>query len=456
MARTLIEAGWIVSMDPDIGDIAGGGEILIEDDRIVAVGRSLAAAADEVIAAADMIVIPGLVNAHLHTWQTGLRGIAGNWISAEYHATMHGNLATRYTAEDTYVANLIGALSQIDAGTTTILDWCHNNATPEHSDRAIDALFESGIRAVFGHGTVKPPQKPGAPHFSEIPHPRAEIERLRKGRLAVDDALVTLAMAILGPDFGTGEVLLDDLRLAREFDLLSSSHVWNKASRISKEGFFPAAAAGLLGPDHNIVHGNFETDEALRLIVDCGASVTVTPCVEMQTSHGDPLTGRLRALGAEVSLGADSEIFVAGDMFHVMRFALQSQRALDHREQALRGAPLDRLTISPREALRWATVEGARALMISDRIGSITPGKQADLVLLRADDVTLFPVNDPVQTVVLFAGPGNVDTVMIAGRKVKQGGRLAYPAAPLAEKRQALAASVRRIFADGGYQHRPV
>ena len=122
----------------------------------------------------------------------------------------------------------------------------------------------------------------------------------------------------------------------------------------------------------------------------------------------------------------------------------------------IRGAPRDRLTISPREALRWATIAGARALMMSDRIGSIAPGKQADLVLLRADDVTLFPVNDPVQTVVLFAGPGNVDTVMIAGRKVKQGGRLAYPAAPLAEKRQALAASVRRIFADGGYRHRAV
>ena len=129
------------------------------------------------------------------------------------------------------------------------------------------------------------------PHFSEIPHPRSEIERLRNGQLGSDDALVTLAMAILGPEFSTVEVTLEDFRLAREFGLVSSSHDWNKPSRVSKKGFFPAAREGLLGPNHNIVHGNFLGDEELGLIVDSGASVTVTPTVEMQTSHGDPLTG---------------------------------------------------------------------------------------------------------------------------------------------------------------------
>jgi 5-methylthioadenosine/S-adenosylhomocysteine deaminase len=456
MAKTLINAGWILSMDRDIGDIEDG-RIVIEDGRIVDIGHAdLAVDADTTVDARDMIVLPGLINAHIHTWQTGLRGLAGNWISSEYHSVMHGNLAMRYTPEDTYVANLVGALSQISAGTTTMLDWCHNNATPDHSDRAIDALYEAGIRAVFGHGTVKPPQLPGEKHFSEIPHPRSEIERLRNGRLSSDDSLVTLAMAILGPDYGTNDVLLADLRLAREFGLMSSSHVWNKAARVSRQGFRPAAEAGLLGPDHNVVHGNFCDDDEVALFVDCGCSVTVTPTVEMQTSEGDPLTGRLLARGASPSLGADCEVFVAGDMFHVMRFALQSQRALDHRAAAAGGEKLAELSVSPRQALEWANIEGARALMKDRQIGSLSPGKQADLIMLRSNDINIFPVIDPVQSVVLFAGPENVDTVMIAGKVVKSAGRLIYPPDDLAAKQAALRASVTRIFADGNYRHQPV
>jgi 5-methylthioadenosine/S-adenosylhomocysteine deaminase len=455
MAKTLINAGWVLSVDPDIGDIQNG-EILLEDDRILAVGRNLAAQADSVIDAGEMIVMPGLINAHIHSWQTGVRAIAGNWISAEYFRIMHANLALYYTPEDTYLAGLVGALSQISAGSTTIMEWCHNNATPDHSDRAIDALYESGIRAVFGHGTVKPPQKPGEKHFSEMPHPRSEIERLRKGRLSSDNSLVSLAMAILGPDYSTNDVTLADLRMAREFGLMSSAHVWNKAARVSKAGYRPAADAGLLGPDHNVVHGNFCDDDEIRLFVDCGCSITSTPTVEMQTSAGDPLIGRVLALGAKPSLGADSEVFVAGDMFHVMRHALQTQRALDHRHAAADGAPLSELSVSPRQALEWATIEGARALMKDKTIGSLTPGKQADLIMLRADDLNMFPVIDPVQSVVLFAGEQNVDTVMIAGKAVKSAGRLTYPAQDLAARQTALRASGERIMGEGNYVHQPV
>ncbi len=455
MTRTLIRNGWVISMDPAIGEVPDC-DVLIEDGRIAAVGAGLEADGAEIIEARDRLVLPGLINAHIHLWQTGLRGLAGNWISAEYHKNVHGNLAMRYTPEDSYLATLVGALGQIDAGTTCVFDWCHNNATPEHSDRSIDALVDSGIRAVFGHGTVKPPQTPGMPHYSEVPHPRSEIERLRHGRLGSDDALVTLAMAILGPEFSTTDVVLEDFRLARELALVSSSHDWNKASRVSKEGFFAVASEGLLGPSHNVVHGNFLADDEVRLIVDSGASVTATPTVEMQTSHGDPLTGRLLALGATPSLGADTEIFVAGDMFHVMRFALQAQRALDHRAHAGRGEPLDRLTISPRQALEWATIEGARALMMDHRIGSLSPGKQADVILIRADDVGLAPINDPVLSIVLYAGPANVDTVLVAGRAVKRDGALVYPRAERLRQQQLLAGSVERIFRDGDYVHRMV
>ena len=256
-------------MDSSLG-ILEGADILIDDDCISGVGYGLEAGDAEIIDAADTIIIPGLINAHIHTWQTGLRGIAGNWTSVDYHKNIHRGIAMAYTPEATYLGNLIGAWGQINAGTTTIMDWCHVNATPEHTDGAIDGLEESGIRALFAHGTVKPEQKEGEKHFSEIPHPRSEIERLRKGRLSNTEALITLGMAILGPENSTKEVMLHDFALAREFGLVSSSHTWNRKNRVVKEGFYPIAEAGLLGPDHNIVHGNYLVDDELKMLIDHG------------------------------------------------------------------------------------------------------------------------------------------------------------------------------------------
>ena len=180
MARTLIKNGSMVTVDDQLGDIPGG-DILIEDDKIAAVGRNLPADGAQVIDATGMVVIPGLVNSHIHTWEIALRGIGADWVSArDYFGTLHGNLTHRFEAPDNYVANLLGALSQIEGGTTTILDWCHNLRSPEMSDAAIDGLEESGIRAVFGHGTAKPLNQPqDAKPYYEIPQPRAEVHRLR-------------------------------------------------------------------------------------------------------------------------------------------------------------------------------------------------------------------------------------------------------------------------------------
>ena len=183
MQRVLIKCGWLVTLDPAIGDFKGG-ELLFRGNRIEAVGRHLDAAADEVIDATDKIVMPGLVNAHMHTWETALRGIGAEWMTADYLRHMHLNLATRYQPEDNYLGNLIGALGQIDGGVTTLVDWCHNITSIELAERAVDGLIDSGIRAVFAHGTAKPPTQEGAKPFTHVPHPRDRIESLRKGRLA--------------------------------------------------------------------------------------------------------------------------------------------------------------------------------------------------------------------------------------------------------------------------------
>ena len=434
----------VLSLDPAVGDLLKG-DIVVEGGTISRIGRRLRASGARVIDASGMIAMPGFVNAHLHTWQTGIRGIAGNWSIRQYLETMHARIAPRYTAEDTYIANLVGALNQIACGATTIFDWCHNNATPAHSDAAIDGLEESGIRAVFGHGSPKPDADQGAPPFTHVPHPRSEIERLRKGRLSSDDARVTLAMAALGPDFSTYEVTEHDFRLAREYGILISAHTWGAPTRLNRNGYRRLAKKGLLGPDHNMVHGNFLGDAELRLLVDRGVSVTVTPEVELQMSHGTPLTGRLRALGARPSLGVDVESNISGDMFTVMRMALQTQRALDNKAAAKANGGAGP-AISPREALEWATVEGARALGLEDRIGSLAPGKAADLILVDGSHINLFPVHDPVESVVFHANPSNVDTVMVGGRILKRGGKLRYRG--LRDRQEALAESARRILGE--------
>ena len=198
------------------------------------------------IDAADMIVMPGLINAHLHTWQSALRGIAADWTVARYMQAMHRGLATLFRPEDIHIANLMGGLNQIHCGATTLVDWCHNNPTPEHTDAAIDGLAESGIRAVFLHGSPKPNPKPGQKHFSEIPMPRAEVLRLRRGRFAADDGLITFGLAILGPYYSVYDVTCEDLRLARELDLLASMHVGGGVP-IAEKGFERLAQDGLIG-----------------------------------------------------------------------------------------------------------------------------------------------------------------------------------------------------------------
>jgi cytosine/adenosine deaminase-related metal-dependent hydrolase len=402
-------------------------DILIEDDKIVAVGADLAVSeAAEVIDASGMVVMPGLVNAHIHTWQTGLRGLAGNWTVTNYLRAMHAGLATYFRPEDIYIANLVGALNQINCGVTTLVDWHHNNPTPDHSDAAIDGLEEAGIRALFLHGSAKPDPKPGQKPFGEIPMPRGEVERLRKGRLSSDTDLVTMGLAILGPQMSVNDVVLEDFRLAREFDLIASLH-HSGAQMSAPQGYVNAANEGLISNKTNIVHGNELSDANLKLLVEHGATFAVTAEVEMQIAYGDPLTGRLREFDVPVAIGSDVESVYAPDMFAVMRTTLQMERhrySLRHMETT--GEKPHPIPVTTQEALRWATMDGAKMAHLDQAIGSLTPGKQADVTLLRKTDLNLAGIADATNGIVLHANPGNVDTVLIAGKIMKQGGRLNF------------------------------
>lgn len=446
MRRTLIRSATVISMDDAIGDLATG-DVLVEGSRIVEVRPSIDVAADtEIVDGKGRIVIPGLINAHMHTWQTGLRGFAANWTLLEYFRRMHAGLATVFRPEDIHIATLVGALNQINHGVTTLVDWCHNNPTPDHTDAAVRGLIESGIRAAFFHGSPKPEPKPGEPHFSEVPHPRREVERLLTGPLADRDGLVTLGLAILGPHYSTLDVAVHDFRLARELKLIASMHQGGGPAK-TPGGWEKLIEAGLVGPGVNIVHGNDLPDALLDRMVDLGVSFSVTPENEMIQGHGFPITGRLLRRGVRPTIGIDLESVLAGDLLSVARVALSMQRALDNAEARQASGTIPATTTIPvREALRWITTEGARMLGRESQIGSLTPGKLADLVIINASDLNLVPVHDPVATVVMQTSLANIDSVMIGGAWKKRNGRLL--AEGLEAKKELLAQSGRRLVQD--------
>lgn len=456
MTKTLVKGGEILSMDDEIGRITG--DVLIEGDRILAIGPDLEAEGAEVIDAAGAIVMPGFVNAHLHTWQGSIRAIAADWPSGGYFQHVHAGISPMFTPEDTRIGTLMGALAQIEAGTTTLFDWCHNNATPAHTDAAIDALQESGLRAIFGHGTVKPRPKDGEPHFSTVPHPVGEIDRLRKGRLSSDAALVTLAACILGPDYSGIDVCRHDFRMAREYDLLSSAHIWG-LNRLVPDGYITIAKEGLLGPDHNIVHANYIGDEELKVILDHGATITSTPPVELGGHPVEPMVSRVLRMGGRPSIGPDIEVDVTGGMLETIRASLMGARLWNTvhadsllgdedttvREVAVPTARVRTPPVPSLDALKWATIDNARALRLDHRIGSLTPGKQADLLVIRRDSLCMMGTVDPAQAVVHFAQNADIDIVMIAGAVKKRGGKVLGLDLPKLAAEQA--ASKERLFA---------
>ena len=462
MSRTLIRNATIVSMDPNIGDL-NGADILIDGEKIAEVGHNIRAGDAAVIDASGHIAIPGMVNAHIHTWEFALRGIGGNWVgSRDYHANMHQGMATRYNARDVYLANLMGSLNQIHHGTTTVMDWCHIVKDAEMTDAAIDGLAEAGVRAVFARGTVKPPVTKDATPYYKIPYPREEIRRLRTGRFASDDGLLSLAMAILGPDWGEYDVAVHDIRLAREYGLINSAHSYGrKGKRVVEDGYPRLAKEGLLGPDHNIAHGNCFDERELKIVLDAGCTITATCFTEMMNYEQPAMIGRMAKFGGTPSIGSDCDPYFNSSMLWVARHAFHHQRELDNRSLYALGKwpAATQHSTQTRDALYWATMGGAKAMKLDHKIGSITPGKAADLTLFDTSGMNLFssmPGGDPAHAIVLYAEAADVDSVMIAGKFVKRDGKLIYPADKLAKLRDDILASRERIMFEAGYTYKLV
>ncbi len=414
--RTLLQNGCVITVDRERGNFRRA-DVLIEGTKIAAIGPDLGASDAEVIDASNMIVMPGFVDTHRHLWEGILRNIGVDYpLEGEisYLAFVLNVLAPVYRPEDVYAGNLISALGAINAGITTILDWSHIQASPQHTDMAISALKDSGMRAVFAYG-------PGWYEALKPEHPEW-FKRAARQYFSSKDQLLTLGLAPQGPEFSS----LDDVKtywqLARDCDAHITVHVgvgsFGKHGKVAQAG-----RAGLLGPDTTYIHCTTLNDAEVQMIVDTGGTVSLACPVEMMMGHGIPPTQRFLDRGLRPSLSVDVETNVPGDMFTQMRSVISLQHALIF-DQRLSGKENLPPLLTARDVLEFATIEGARANDLANKVGTLTPGKEADIITLRTDQVNIVPVNDPIGAVVWGMDTSNVDSVFIAGKAMKRNGQL--------------------------------
>lgn len=414
--RTLLKDGCVLSLDKKVGNFKQA-DVLIEGTKIAAVGPNLSAGDAEVIDASNMIVMPGFVDSHRHLWEGILRNIGAD-IPLEgeksYLAFVLNTLAPAYRPDDVYIGNRVSTLGLIDAGITTILDWSHIQAGPEHTEAAIRALQESGLRAVFAYGPV----------WYETPKPEHPewFRQTAKRHFSSKDQLLTLGYAAFGPEFNSVEGNQADWRLAREVDARITIHVgvgtFGKHGKVAEVG-----KTGIYGPDTTFIHCTTLNDEEIQIIADSGATVSLASPVEMMMGHGMVPIQRFLDRGVRPSLSVDVETNVPNDMFTQMRSVISLQHALLF-ERKLAGQDALPPFLTSRDVLEFATIDGARANGLADKTGSLTPGKEADVIMLRTDRPNVFPINDPIGAVVWGMDTSNVDSVFVAGKALKRNGQL--------------------------------
>ena len=418
--RTCIRNAVVVTMDQQLGNF-NKADILVEGSKILAVGENLGDEGTEVIKADGMIAIPGFVDCHRHVWQTNIRAVASNWTLMEYLLASRAAYAGAYSAEDMQLGQYAGSLEALDAGVTTVVDHAHNLASPEHVDSAINGTGKSGIRSVFCYGlgdVVKDgnlfeSNATPAWHFDDL-------RRVSRQYFGSENNLY-LGVALNELPFSTIDSLRKEIETARE---LGAQLITFHMSLPGAESVFQLAEAGLLGSDMLVTHGFFMTDRELELLARHGASVVSTLDSELQMGMGYGVTTRARKFGVNCCLGVDIVSGNAGDLFSQMRLSLQTQRAFHNQDLINAGERLTAVNVTVREVLESATMGGAIAAGLENEVGSITPGKEADIVLLDCNRVGLQPMGNPETTVVMYAGVCDVDTVMVGGRVVKQAGRL--------------------------------
>jgi cytosine/adenosine deaminase-related metal-dependent hydrolase len=420
--RILFTGGAVVTMDPAASDLDRG-DVLVEGSRIVDVGADLReqGAGDDaiVIDTSSCIVSPGLVDTHRHAWQAQMRRTIPDVDDLMgYVVSTLATVAPVYTPHDMYVGTRLAALTALDSGVTTMLDFSHNARTSEHSEGAIRALLDAGLRGV--HASM-------SPHFGDWDGQwPADLARLKDRFFSSSDQLVTLRMAALATPAISGERLAygpDLATVARDLDIGVSLDVVFGAD--ASEAILRWDRQGLLGPHLTFIHCTALSGEAWRVMAGGGVTVSLAPTSDAQIGLEDavPPVDESLAAGIRPGLSVDVEVALVSDMFTQMRtlHAIQRMRAVNAAYGT--GAALAP-RISTRDVLDFATLQGARTNGLGDVTGSITPGKQADLLVVRGDDINNMPLNDSVGTLVLATDPRNIRAVFVAGQPRKWAGEL--------------------------------
>jgi 5-methylthioadenosine/S-adenosylhomocysteine deaminase len=461
--RILIRGGAVMSMDPKVGDFAQA-DVLIEGSKIAAVGPSLHAGGAAVIDARGRIVMPGFIDTHHHQFETALRSFLADGVlindgsnspsgSQTYYEYILLKFAPVYRPQDVYINELFGGLSQLDHGVTTVHDISQIHHSPQHSDAAIQALFDTGRRAAFGYF-----ESAGGVAGNQYP---SDAARIKKQWFSSSDQLVHMIMG--------GEVYLGDATTQQSWTIGRQLGLQVAAHMLSPFGIRPimdALAQGQggsshdigIGPDNLFVHMTGMSDMAWQRVKDAGAQVSLAVPIEMNMRHGMPPILKLQSLGMEPSLSVDVECTMTADFFTQMRSMMTLQRMLVNQMILDPGFATNNWWPTPsggtpsllttRDVLRYATMNGAKALRLDAKVGSLTPGKEADIIILDAQAMNVAPLNHVPGAVVSLMDRGNVETVLVAGQVRKWKGRLL--GVDLPRLRRQLEASRDYVFGAAG------
>jgi 5-methylthioadenosine/S-adenosylhomocysteine deaminase len=407
--RTVIRGGAVLSMDRGVGDFANA-DVLIEGKKILQVAPNIDAGDAAVIDAAGMIVMPGFIDTHHHQFETMLRSQLADALllpdgsSAVDYIKVMGMVGPLYRPNDVYISELLGSLSQLDAGVTTVLDISQIHHSPEHTDAAVKALQDAGRRVLMAHSGDRKGQV-------------GDVDRVQRQYFSSSDQLLTLAM---GSEIGQPGWEIS-WNKGRALKLPIASHVVGVFG--GRDAFDVMARQGQFGPDNIFIHMTGMSDVAWKAAKDAGSSVSLAVPIEMSMRHGMPPILKALEVGLQPSLSTDVECTMTADFFTQMRTTKALQRALVNQMAIEKKNDIPAL-LKSRDVIRFATVEGARTLGLADKVGTLTPGKEADIILLDANALNVAPLNNVPGAIVNLMERSNVDTVLVAGKIRKWKGKL--------------------------------
>ncbi len=441
MARTLITDALVLTMDDELGTLPRA-DVLLDGAHLAAVGPDLPREGDEeLVDGRDRIVMPGFVDTHRHMWAAMLRGCACYGDLSDYFHDVVFTYGANFTPEDTFTSVRFGLAEAIDSGITTMHAWEHNMQTPRHADAALAALDESGLRGRFSYGSSSDPAAGSSFAQGTETIDLDDVLRVRGERFAGDDDRLHLGIACRGVDYSQPEVWRQEFAFAREHGLPITTHTMMTAHDIERvRAISVYAEHEALGPDVLLVHAIQANAEELDYLARTGTPVSLSILSELRCGMGIPPIAEMMQAGVPLCLSLDTMAASDNsDFFAVLRVTLG----------IVRGVHENGKIIQPDQVLRQGTIDGARALGLGDVTGSLTPGKRADVIVLRADDLNLAPINVADGQIVLAAQPRNVEHVWVDGVARKRDGELVGVDVPalVREAKAAVAALSERLGA---------